>query len=151
MTIIQYQNIPQKDTRILSQCNSLDANLDSAGFQNQKKKNRISRPKAGEKCSRRDAGRECCAVCETNNPHASKDNSARGGGKEQHNRVGQSRGVGTGAPQGSVLAPVPYTIYTADLPTNIETEVATLTDDTAIMALDQNAVTALQKLQAHLS
>jgi hypothetical protein len=28
MTIIQYQKIPQKDTKILSQCNSLDTNLD---------------------------------------------------------------------------------------------------------------------------
>jgi hypothetical protein len=37
MTIIQYQKIPQKDTKILSQCNSLDANLDFAGFQSQKK------------------------------------------------------------------------------------------------------------------
>jgi hypothetical protein len=98
MTIIQYQKIPQKDTRILSQCNSLDANLDFARFQSQKKQNRISRHKARKKCSRRDPCRECCAVCETNNPEVWKDNSARGGGKEQHNRVGQSRGVGTGAP-----------------------------------------------------
>jgi hypothetical protein len=37
MTIIQYQKVPQKDTKILSQCNSLDANLDFAGFQSQKK------------------------------------------------------------------------------------------------------------------
>jgi hypothetical protein len=37
MTIIQYQKIPQKDMKILSQCNSLDANLDFAGFQSQKK------------------------------------------------------------------------------------------------------------------
>jgi hypothetical protein len=28
MTIIKYQKIPQKDTKILYQCNSLDANLD---------------------------------------------------------------------------------------------------------------------------
>jgi hypothetical protein len=54
-------------------------------------------------------------------------------------------------PQGSVLAPVLYTIYTADLPTNIGTEKATFADDTAIMASDQNPVTASQKLQAHLS
>jgi hypothetical protein len=54
-------------------------------------------------------------------------------------------------PQGSVLASVLYTIYTADLPTNIGTEIATFADDTAIMASDQNPVTASQKLQAHLS
>jgi hypothetical protein len=88
MTIIQYQKIPQKDRKILSQCNSLDAKLDFAGFQSQKKQNRISRPEARKKCSRRDPGRECRAVCETNNPQVWKDNSARGGGKEQYNRVG---------------------------------------------------------------
>jgi hypothetical protein len=98
MTIIQYQKIPQKDTKILSQCNSLDANLDFTGFQSQKKQNRILRPKARKKCFWRDPGRECRAVCETNHPQVRKDNSVRGGGKEQHNRVGQSRGVGTGAP-----------------------------------------------------
>jgi hypothetical protein len=38
LTIIQYQKIPQKDTKILSQCNSLDANLDFAGFKTRKKK-----------------------------------------------------------------------------------------------------------------
>jgi hypothetical protein len=37
----------------------------------------------------------------TNNPQPWKDNSASGGGKEKHNRVGQSREVGTGAPQPS--------------------------------------------------
>jgi hypothetical protein len=73
--------------------------LDFSGFQSQKKQNIISRPKARKKCSRRDPGRECRAVCGTNNPQVWKDNSARGGGKEQHNRVGQSRGVGTEAPQ----------------------------------------------------
>jgi hypothetical protein len=102
MTIIQYQKIPKKDKKILSQCNSLDPDLDFAGFQSHKKQNRISRPKASKKCSRRDPGRDCRAVCETNNPQVRKDNSARGGGKEQHNRVGQSRGVGTGASHNKV-------------------------------------------------
>jgi hypothetical protein len=37
MTIIQYLKIPQKDTTILCQCNSLDANLDFAGFHCHKK------------------------------------------------------------------------------------------------------------------
>jgi hypothetical protein len=38
-------------------------------------------------------------VSETNNRQPWKYNSARGGGKEQHYRIGQSRGVRTGAPQ----------------------------------------------------
>jgi hypothetical protein len=46
-------------------------------FKARKKKNRISRPKARKKCSRRDPGRECRAVCETNNPQFWKDKSAR--------------------------------------------------------------------------
>jgi hypothetical protein len=42
-----------------------------------------------------------CAVrfVKHNNPQVRIDNSARCGGKEQHIRAGQSRGVGTGAPQ----------------------------------------------------
>jgi hypothetical protein len=41
---------------------------------------------------------DCRAVCETNNPQVRNDNSALGGGKEQHIRAGQSRGVGNGTP-----------------------------------------------------
>jgi hypothetical protein len=37
MTIMTVPEYSPKDKRILSQCNSLDANLDFAGFQSQKK------------------------------------------------------------------------------------------------------------------
>jgi hypothetical protein len=45
MTIIQYQKIPQKDRKILSQCNFLDAKLDFAGFQSQKNRTEFRGPK----------------------------------------------------------------------------------------------------------
>jgi hypothetical protein len=54
-------------------------------------------------------------------------------------------------PQGSVLVSVLYIIYTADLSTNIGTEIATFADDMAILASDQNPITASQKLHTHLS
>lgn len=53
-------------------------------------------------------------------------------------------------PQGSVLGPVLYSIYTADLPTTDKVVTATYADDTACLASDKTPEIASQKLQVHL-
>lgn len=56
-----------------------------------------------------------------------------------------------GVPQGSVLGPILYTLFTADLPTNNNLSVATFADDTAIIADHECPQTASSILQSHLN
>lgn len=58
--------------------------------------------------------------------------------------------IEAGVPQGSLLGPVLYTVYTADLPTSNLIVTATYADDTAILSCDKNQMTASTKLQNHL-
>lgn len=59
--------------------------------------------------------------------------------------------IESGVPQGSVLGPVLYLLFTADLPTTRLTTVATYADDTAIIASHINPQRASFNLQANLN
>lgn len=59
--------------------------------------------------------------------------------------------INAGVPQGSVLGPILYLLYTADLPTSSNVVTSTFADDTAIMVTNKNPQTASRDLQEHLS
>jgi hypothetical protein len=58
--------------------------------------------------------------------------------------------IQSGVPQGSVLGPVLYLLFTADLPSTQYTTVGTFADDTAILASHDQPDQASHYLQQHL-
>lgn len=58
--------------------------------------------------------------------------------------------INSGVPQGSVLGPVLYLLYTSDLPISNNTVMATFADDTAILASHTDPIEASMQLQSGL-
>lgn len=65
----------------------------------------------------------------------------------QEEEYSELREVNAGVPQGSVLGPVLYLLYTSDLPEMDDVMVATFADDTALLAVGQNVDISTNKLQ----
>jgi hypothetical protein len=59
--------------------------------------------------------------------------------------------IKAGVPQGSILAPTLYNLYTADIPHSTLTNLSTFADDTCISSSDQDINVAIDNLQNHLN
>lgn len=69
---------------------------------------------------------------------------------KQEEAYSDLRQIKAGVPQGSVLGPVLYLLYTRDIPDLNKDTIATFADDTAILSVGNSHEEATQKLQSSL-
>jgi hypothetical protein len=67
------------------------------------------------------------------------------------NKMSDLQPIKAGVPQGSVLCPTLYTLFTFDLPTSSNTILGTFADDIAILSVHEEPDIAASNLQHHLS
>ena len=67
---------------------------------------------------------------------------------KQEESYSEIKEIKAGVPQGSVLGPVLYLLYTCDIPKLENDTIATFADDTAILAVGNNTTISTQKLQS---
>lgn len=66
---------------------------------------------------------------------------------KQEDEYSELKVVQAGVPQGSVLGPVLYLLFTSDIPRSAQVQMATFADDTAILATGKTVQEATNKLQ----
>lgn len=66
---------------------------------------------------------------------------------KQEDAYSTLKDIKAGVPQGSVLGPVLYLLYTSDLPAIENNTIATFADDTAILAVSENNAESIESLQ----
>ena len=72
-------------------------------------------------------------------------------GIKQGDAYSELKEIKAGMPQGSVLGPVLYLLYTSDLPKLENSTVASFADDTAILAVGSNNEESTGKLQTAIN